>query len=105
MIGYEAMLVDIGYGLPLLFRRRTLGLPVVHVEADFQKPLTVGERVILLMHISKIGRSSYRVDFEVVNDREERCATAAIVYVCTDPKTGRSMDLPSELRTALEKYS
>ncbi len=105
IIGYEALLAEIGYGVPVLFRRRTMGLPIVHIEADFQKPLTAGEPVTLLIRVESFGRTSFRMAYEVINNHDERCATAATVHVCTDLKSGSSMELPPEFRQALAQYA
>ncbi|MBU0508574.1 acyl-CoA thioesterase [bacterium] len=104
MIGYEALLEDIGFGLPVLFQRRTMSLPIVHLEADFEKPLTAGQRVVLLIRVERIGNTSYRLAYEVQDAAGVTCATAATVHVCTDLKTHRSMDIPSDFRAALETY-
>jgi len=105
MIVYEAMLDDIGYGLPLLFRKRTMGLPVVHIEADFTKPLTAGQRVTVTTRVERIGDRSYRIAYDVTDEKEESCATAATIHVCVDPQTRRAMEIPAEFRKALEKYA
>lgn len=104
MIGYEALLVDIGYGMPVLFRRRTLGLPLVHIEADFQQPLTAGECITIELHVAAIGTSSYRMEYRFVSAAGGLCATAATVHVAVNPQTGKTMELPSEFRAALQKH-
>lgn len=104
MIAYEALLVDIGYGMPVLFRRRTMGLPLVHIEADFQKPLTAGEQIIIEARVAEPGSSSYRLNYRFLSVAGELCATAATVHVCVNPQTLRAMELPVEFRTALETY-
>ena len=105
MIAYEALLDDIGYGLPLLFRKRTMGLPIAHIEADFSKPLAAGQRVTVTVRVERIGDSSYRIAYEMVDESGASCATAATVHVCVDPETRRSMTIPEDFRKALETYA
>lgn len=105
MIAYEAMLDDIGFGLPLLFRKRTMGLPVVHIEADFSKPLSAGQRVTVTARVERIGDRSYRIAYDVTDENGESCATAATVHACVAPQTRRAMEIPAEFRKALEKYA
>lgn len=104
-IAYEALLEDIGYGMAVLFERRTMSLPVVHIEADFKQPLRVGNNVEIVARVAQIGNSSYRMQYELRTADSEICATAATVQVCVDLRTYEAMDLPAEFRAALEKYS
>ncbi|HEY3293816.1 MAG TPA: thioesterase family protein [bacterium] len=101
----EGFLADIGFGLPVLFGRRTMGLPVVHAEGDFEQMLTVGMKVEIRAHVAQIGSSSYRMAYELWSEDGRRMATAATVQVCVDPKTGASMPLPDDFRQALTKYA
>jgi 1,4-dihydroxy-2-naphthoyl-CoA hydrolase len=101
----EALLADIGFSLPKLFSRRTMGLPIVHAEADFAKPLTVGMHVEVRAHVENIGDSSYRMAYEIWSDKDELMAKAATVQVCVDPATGNSTNLPDDFRAALQKYA
>jgi 1,4-dihydroxy-2-naphthoyl-CoA hydrolase len=100
----EALLADIGYGLPILFSRRTMGLPIVHAEADYAHPLTVGMPVEIRCRVVEIGESTYKVRYEVHEVNGELMAQAATIQVCVDPKSGKSMPLPDDFRRALEKY-
>jgi YbgC/YbaW family acyl-CoA thioester hydrolase len=104
MIANEAMLKHLGYGLDLLFQRREFGMPVVHIEADFIKPLTVGMDVDVDCRVEKFGNASYRVAYQVLAKSGELYATGATVQVCVDAKTRVTMDLPVEFRKALETY-
>lgn len=104
-IAFEALLEDIGYGLPRLFGERTMGMPIVHIEADFLRPLTAGQHVTVEARVERMGDSSYRMAYAVTDAKEGRYATAATVHVCVDPKTRRPMDIPADFRQALGKYA
>jgi len=104
-VAYEAMLEKIGYGLALLFERRTMSLPVVHLEADFKHPMTPGQRIEIVLRVLRIGRTSYRVGYELTSPEGECLATAASVHVCVDVKNRRPMDIPVPFRRALETYA
>jgi 1,4-dihydroxy-2-naphthoyl-CoA hydrolase len=101
---YEAFLRQIGFGMDKLFEQRTMAMPVVHLEADFQQMLTAGRHVEILCRVAHLGKSSYRMAYEVRDDTGALCATAATVQVCISPKTREPMDIPEEFRTALEKW-
>ncbi|MFP4063447.1 MAG: acyl-CoA thioesterase, partial [Halochromatium sp.] len=42
---YEAMMARIGWPLDGLIRERQLGLPLVHAEADYRRPMRHGDQV------------------------------------------------------------
>jgi acyl-CoA thioester hydrolase len=53
--------------------------------------------------VSKIGRSSLRLDFALVKDGEEEPAVMGhLVQVFVDARTMRPVPVPEELRRALE---
>jgi 1,4-dihydroxy-2-naphthoyl-CoA hydrolase len=101
---YEAFLREIGFGLDVLFKKRTLAMPVVHLEGDFQKILRAGDRVDIIVRVAHLGRTSYRMAYEVHDESGELCATAATVQVCVDPQTHEPMEIPGDLRKALENW-
>jgi 1,4-dihydroxy-2-naphthoyl-CoA hydrolase len=102
---YEAFLEQIGFGMARLFEQKTMGLPIVHIEADFARPLTVGSKVEILARVAQLGKTSYRLTYELRDPSGEVCATAATAHVCVDPLTREPMDLPAEFRTALAAYA
>jgi 1,4-dihydroxy-2-naphthoyl-CoA hydrolase len=102
---YEAFLEQIGFGMARLFEQKTMGLPIVHIEADFVRPLTVGSKVEILARVAHLGKTSYRMAYELRDASDEVCATAATVHVCADPRTRDPISLPVEFRTALAAYA
>ena len=56
----EALLADIGYSLPTLFERRTMGMPIVHAEGDFERPDERRKRIRLKGQIADAERPGRR---------------------------------------------
>jgi 1,4-dihydroxy-2-naphthoyl-CoA hydrolase len=102
---YEALLEEIGFGMARLFEKRTMGLPIVHIEADFARPLSVGAKVEIHARVAHLGETSYRMAYELRDSSGEVCATAATVHVCVDPHTRQAMKLPAGFRAALKNYA
>jgi YbgC/YbaW family acyl-CoA thioester hydrolase len=76
--------------------------PRVHVEADYHRPLWVHDRGVCRLWVSKLGRSSLRLDFALVKDGEDEPAvTGHLVQVFVDARTMRPVPIPEELREAL----
>ncbi|MBI5058705.1 acyl-CoA thioesterase [candidate division KSB1 bacterium] len=101
---YEAMMKNIGYGLPRLFRERPFGLPLAHIEGDFFAPLRCGDDVDIVTRVTELGSSSYRVEFALMTANEKTAAKAATVHVCVELKTYRPLELPDDFRQALGKH-
>lgn len=90
--------------------RRTLesdlGVVVVRHEIDYRRPLLFRpEPVVVDTWVTRIGRTSYAVAYEI---REEHgdvvYATAATVMVCVDLVTGAPRPVDELMRAALEGF-
>lgn len=81
-----------------------IGLPCVHVEADFSAPLRFGDAIVVSARVVRFGETS--VTFDVQIDRGDGVACARIGYVvaCADLNGPRKRALPPELRAALERH-
>jgi 1,4-dihydroxy-2-naphthoyl-CoA hydrolase len=101
---YEAMMKDIGYGIPRLLRERPFGLPLVHLEGNFLSPLRCGDEIDIVTRIAELGASSYRVEYDLVTADNKTAANAATVHVCVELKTYRPTELPAEFRAALARH-
>ena len=85
--------------------RRGIGFPVVHCDADFTEPLRFGDAVDIDPRVESLGRS--RLTFLSTVYRVHDGVEAAVVRhtcVMTDLSAMKSVELPPELRTALETY-
>jgi 4-hydroxybenzoyl-CoA thioesterase len=101
----EAMLAPLGYAS--LVSKRRLGLPAVHVEADFASPLRFGDEVRIAVAVERIGTSSCALRFElerVDGDDHGRVATLRHVVALTHLDEMRSRPLPPDVRALLERY-
>lgn len=82
-----------------------IGLPCVHVAADFSAPLRFGDEMIVELTVRKIGTSSVAFDVRIVRQDGVPCATIDYVCACSDLDGPKSRPLPGELRDALAKHS
>jgi YbgC/YbaW family acyl-CoA thioester hydrolase len=101
---YEAMLASCGLKLGSLLKHAPFGLPLVHIEGDFQKPLRVSDEVDVVVRISEIGRTSFTVKYELRNAAGDTHATASTVHVCVERDNYQSKDIPDDLRAVLSRY-
>jgi len=84
------------------WRPGTIVFPRVHVECDYEAPLAPHERWRVDIVDVRLGRKSIEYTFEVHNlDRGLLAARCKIVTVTFDPRLGRAVEIPRELREAL----
>jgi 4-hydroxybenzoyl-CoA thioesterase len=101
----EAMLAPIDGGYAGLVSRRRLGLPAVHVEADFASPLRFGDEVRVEVAVDRIGTSSCALRFELERvggaAGAAHIATLRHVVALTDLDAMRARPIPTDLRALL----
>ncbi len=75
--------------------------PRVHVECRFMRVLELDEPFRLRLTVSKLGRTSFRYDFQVL-DKDEEVALEGSMTVVT-LQDGKPVEIPESLRAALQK--
>jgi 4-hydroxybenzoyl-CoA thioesterase len=93
-------------GLPYhqVIDRRRLGLPTVHLEIDFRRPLRFGDAIDVAVEVAAIGRSSITWRYTVTKGDGEVAAEATIVTVALDMDSFAKTEVPAWLRQRLEAY-
>ena len=75
------------------------GMPRVHSECTFKKPLMLDAEFTMRVSIGKLGRSSIRYEYQIFDISQELAAEGSMTVVVT--KDGNSIEIPAELRAAL----
>jgi YbgC/YbaW family acyl-CoA thioester hydrolase len=87
-------------------RPADLSYPRVHVEADYLGPLRYDDAVTITVSVSKIGTSSYTLEFQVhLEDSGDIAARGLITAVCMSKRLQKAHALPDELRQALQRHA
>jgi 4-hydroxybenzoyl-CoA thioesterase len=101
----EAMLSTLDGGYTALVIERRLGLPAVHVEADFAAPLRFGDEVRIATVVERLGTSSCALRFDLQRASDSQCiATVRHVVALTDLVAMRARPLPNDVRALLERH-
>lgn len=79
---------------------RGYNLPRVHVECDFMRVIGHDDLITIEVFLTKLGNSSIRFEFRTFK-ANELAAKGAVVVVCADRKTLRSVPIPGDLRAKL----
>jgi len=86
----------------LIGRRRT-GLPTVSLNCEFSAISRMGEDVVMGLSLERIGNRSITL-LAGCRCGDERRMHARQVLVFTSLDTHRAIDIPADLRTALDRF-
>lgn len=76
---------------------------LARTECDYRVQATAGDRLIVRLRVSAVGKSSFTFEYEIVNARTRVVvATARTVQVMYDYQAGRSIPVPDDIRARLE---
>lgn len=91
--GYAAWVVD-----------ERVGLPCVHLGADFSAPLRFGDVITVSMRVARFGTTSVTFDVRVRRGDVE-CAKLEYVVACAELNGPSKRPIPAALREALERHA
>ena len=94
---YEALLDEAGLGVGRLLAAGDVILPVVAVEAEFSKPIRVGDRLQVELRLSRSGGHSYQVAYRFRDPAGQIKASAVTRHVALDAAGAGPVRLPSPL--------
>lgn len=94
-----------GLGVPLavLIRERRIGTPTVSIQADFIKPLIMGDRLRFDLRVTKAGNASVQLAYSGnKDDLEHLRISQTIAFMSLDAQT--AVPIPQDLRPLIEAY-
>jgi len=87
---------------PTLIDKHRIGLPTVHLETDFSRPLRYGDKIEVEVGVREIGRTSISFSYRVFKSGD---ASPLIVghniVVCMDMDRFEKIEIPDWLRQKL----
>ena len=93
-----------GFGTPQL----PPGLPGVilaRAECDYKRPTKYGDTLEIRLTVAEIGRTSFRYEYEIVDDQGRTVLTAKTVQVMYDYKAEKPAPIPDEIRALLNVHT
>jgi 4-hydroxybenzoyl-CoA thioesterase len=101
----EAFFGELPGGYAALFRQRDLGVPTVHLETDFKRPLRFGDVARFEMAIERVGRTSLTFHHTIRREADGViAATVRQVVVMTRISTLTPILVPDDVRDLLDRY-
>lgn len=100
---YEAFMEPIGFGLSHIIGEADFLVLIAHAEADYEKPLRLGEKLTVELTVENVGQTSFALSYLVKDAQNETAATVKTIHVAVDKKSGDKVPLPEKLRDALAR--
>ena len=79
------------------------GVILARVELDYRRPARYGEVLEVRLRVAEIGRTSFRYEYEIVDQAGRSVAAAKTVQVMYDYAAGKPVAVPPEIRAVLER--
>ncbi|MFL9863734.1 thioesterase family protein [Paraburkholderia fungorum] len=87
-----------------MIAQRRVGLPIVKLDCEFSRPSQMGETITLSLKVTKVGRRSINIEI-VGRHADEIRFSAKQVLVTTSLESGSSIDIPSDIASALATFA
>ncbi len=95
---------ELGIEYPTVVNEHRMGLPTVHLETDFSKPLRYGDNIEIEVCVIKVGSTSITFGYRVFRESEDLPRVVGHnITVCIEMDTLDKMKIPEWLRGRLEK--
>ncbi len=99
---FEDYLEEVGLSIGECLKGDYL-LPIVRAEADFIKPVRVGDGLEIRLQVVRIGEHSFTLKSQFLLEKTEEVAGhTSIVHVAIDQKTRKSIAIPKRLKEHLQ---
>ena len=101
---FEEMLRAGDEPLEGIFERRGWGMPLVHAEADFTRPMCMGDRLRIVVTADRVGTNSITFGYQIFGAEDGVLrAKASLVHAFVSVKGFKKISLPDELTAALRR--
>lgn len=77
-------------------------LPIIHAEADYVKPIKVGDELRIDVSVSALKNSSFEISYRFYKKDGDFTAIAKTVHVCVLKEEFRKIELPKDFYDKLK---
>ena len=99
----DAFLNEIGFSIKERLSKKDFFFPIVHTEANYTKPLFVGDLLEINLSIKKISESSFTV-YYALSCQGVSVGDAQTVHVAVNASDHSKMNISDEFKKVLQKY-
>lgn len=101
---YEAFLESIDFSMSYILNESPVWLLIAHAEADYKKPLAVGDSTVIEIEVGTIGKASFTLKYRVRGSDGTLFAQLKTTHVAVDRKSRKSVRLPESIRDSLSAH-
>lgn len=95
---YEASLMAADIDLKSFVNNTEFAVPILHVSADFFKPLYCGDRINIQLIPTQIDKFKFEIKYTITSeDRQLLFTTAITKHIAIDPQLRKRCELPPSL--------
>ena len=80
------------------------GVILARVECDYRRPARYGDTLEVRMKVAEIGRTSFRYEYEIVDEQGRLVVTAKTVQVMYDYVAEKPVPIPDDIRALLSQF-
>lgn len=102
---FEYYMAAAGLDISAIIGRMPFVLPVVHLSARYERPLTLGETIMVDTWVKEIGSKSVSFDHEICNADGKMAVFVTITHAVVSKATSKAVPMPKRLRQALTKLA
>ena len=77
-------------------------LPIIHAEADYVKPIKVGDELRIDVSVSALKNSSFEINYRFYKKDNSFTAIAKTVHVCVLKEEFKKIELPKDFYDKLK---
>ncbi len=101
----EALFDGLDGGYARLTMVRDIGIPTVHIEFDFKKPLRLGDIVVVEVEVLRMGERSLTFRHTLKRKADDLvCAVARHVVVTATMSGAQAVPVPDDVRRLLAEH-
>jgi len=101
---YEAFLESIDFSMSYIINESPVWLLIVHAEADYKKPLGVGDPIMIEIEVGTIGNASFKLKYGVKGSDGSLFAQLETTHVAVDRNSRKTVRLPDSIRDSLAAH-
>lgn len=82
-----------------------IGVILASTTCDFEKPVTWPARLTVATGCSRIGNTSFTMDYRITDEQGDLVAVGSSVQVMYDYRNGTKVPVPQEVRRSIEQLT
>jgi 1,4-dihydroxy-2-naphthoyl-CoA hydrolase len=98
---YEASLEASGIDIKSFFTHPSVGLPILHANVDFFRPMFCGDKLTISLISHQLGGNKFEVIYDIIVE-DVLVAKAVTRHVCINTITRNKQDLSADMIQWLE---